>query len=53
MLKENMIYLMNLFTIKGMCCKVRSRKEVNCEKVSSRIGTHQKSASASSSRSAW
>lgn len=51
-MKENMIYLMNLFTIEGACCKVRSLKEVFYEKVSSGIGAHKKSASASSSRSA-
>lgn len=53
MSEENMIYLMNLFTIKGAHWKVRSRKEEVCyEKVSTGIGSHEASSSAASSRRA-
>ena len=37
MFEENMIYLMNLFTIKGTRREVRSRKEMDYEKVLSGI----------------
>jgi hypothetical protein len=49
MLKGNMIYLMNLFTIKGARLKVRSRKEASCEEVSSGIAAHETSSSVASS----
>jgi hypothetical protein len=48
MLKENMIYLMNLFTIEGARLRVCSRKEVYCEEVSSRSGAHEAGSSAAS-----
>jgi hypothetical protein len=48
MLKENMIYLMNLFTIEGARLKVCSRKEAYGEEISSGIGAHEASSSAAS-----
>lgn len=53
MLEENMIYLMNLFTIKGTRRKVRSRKETSYEKVSSGIGAYKARPSLASSRRTW
>ena len=49
MLEENMIYLMNLFNIKGVRLKVCSQKEACCEKVSSGIGAHEENPSSASS----
>jgi hypothetical protein len=49
MLKENMIYLMNLFPRKGVRQQVCSRKEACYEEVSSGVGAHQESSSAASS----
>lgn len=48
MLKENMVHRMTLFTIEGARLKVRSRKEVCGEEVSSGSGAHEAGSSAAS-----
>ena len=49
---EGMIYLMNLFSIKGACVSACFRKAECHEEVSSGIGTHETRSSATSSRPA-